>query len=110
MDIDAKLLEEIKKFCELNNIEDIEAQINSCLRYGFNVLKFGDNPFTYHNPMDDKENNTEKIDKHGLRHGKATEGFVFENTDSIHGGTESNPEEKGKITEKPKRKIKIIKN
>ena len=54
MEIDKKLYEDIKKFCELNNIDDVEKQINECLTYGFNVLKYGDNPFSYHNPMNDK--------------------------------------------------------
>lgn len=43
--INNKLLEEIKQYCELNNIENIEKEVNRLLRIGFNIEKYGTSPF-----------------------------------------------------------------
>ena len=53
MEISKELYQEIKAYCKANGIKNLKEQVDTCLRYGFNVLKYGDNPFTYHNPMDD---------------------------------------------------------
>lgn len=53
MEISKELFQEIKAYCKANGIKNLKEQVDTCLRYGFNVLKYGDNPFTYHNPMDD---------------------------------------------------------
>lgn len=42
--MDNKLIKEITEFCHLNNIEDVEGQINACLRKGFDILKYGTSP------------------------------------------------------------------
>lgn len=42
--MDDKLIKEITEFCKLNNIEDIDGQINACLRKGFDILKYGTSP------------------------------------------------------------------
>ena len=42
--MDDKLIQEITNFCKLNDIEDVEKQINACLRKGFNILKYGTSP------------------------------------------------------------------
>lgn len=42
--MDDKLIKEITNFCKLNDIEDVEKQINACLRKGFDILKYGTSP------------------------------------------------------------------
>ena len=42
--MDDKLIKEITEFCYLNDIEDVEKQINACLRKGFDILKYGTSP------------------------------------------------------------------
>lgn len=42
--INNNLLEEIKAYCEANNIEDIEELINKMLTRGFAIEKFGETP------------------------------------------------------------------
>lgn len=128
MEIDKNLLQEIKDYCKLNGIKDVKTQVNSCLRYGFNVLKFGDNPFTYHNPMDDIKNNVEEkiqvIDEHrgnegcintaqqlgedvlGAHNGRIEQSASLGNERKANGDTEK--KESGE--KKPKRKVRIIKN
>ena len=55
MEIDKDLYQEIKEYCRLNGIKDVKSEVTRCLRHGFNVLKYGDNPFQYHNPMEDEK-------------------------------------------------------
>ena len=45
--INDKLYQEIKEYCELNNIEDIDKEINRLLRIGFNIEKYGVSPFSF---------------------------------------------------------------
>jgi len=40
------LIEEIKEYCQLNKIDDVDIFINKILRQGFNIEKFGSVPFT----------------------------------------------------------------
>ena len=44
--INNKLLKEIEEYCLINNISDINKEINRILRIGFNIVKYGDTPFT----------------------------------------------------------------
>jgi len=39
-----KLLDEIKQYCKLNNIDDVESLINKMLQQGFTIEKFGEKP------------------------------------------------------------------
>ena len=36
---------EFIQYCKLNNIEDIETKANEVFKMGFNILKYGYNPF-----------------------------------------------------------------
>ena len=45
MDINDKLLKEIENYCNFNNIENIEEEINNMLRVGFNIIRYGTKPF-----------------------------------------------------------------
>ena len=80
--INIKLMEEIKQYCELNNIEDLDKEINRLLRIGFNIEKYGTSPFSF------------------VQHEKIKE-YIDENPIK---------ENINKVEETPKRKIRIIKN
>lgn len=83
--INKKLLQEIEKYCELNGFVDIEKKINEMLRIGFNIERYGDSPF-YERKLEKEE--------------------VFEEK-------KENIIEKEIIEvkkDKPKRKVRIIKN
>lgn len=79
--INNKLYQEIKEYCELNNIEDINKEINRLLRIGFNIEKYGVSPFSFVQT----EKMKEYIDENPIK-----ENFKKEET--------------------PKKKIRIIKN
>ena len=79
--INNKLMEEIKQYCELNNIEDLDKEINRLLRIGFNIEKYGTSPFSF------------------VQHEKMKE-YIDENP----------IKENIKKEETPKKKIRIIKN
>ena len=79
--INDKLYQEIKEYCELNNIEDIDKEINRLLRIGFNIEKYGVSPFSFVQP----EKMKEYIDENPIK-------------------------ENIKKEETPKKKIRIIKN
>lgn len=79
--INNKLMEEIKQYCELNNIEDLDKEINRLLRIGFNIEKYGTSPFS------------------------------FVQTEKMKEYIDENPiKENIKKEETPKKKIRIIKN
>ena len=44
LEIPKKLEKDIKSFCEINNVEDIENFLISCLSKGFAIVKFGETP------------------------------------------------------------------
>ena len=80
--INNKLYQEIKEYCELNNIEDINKEINRLLRIGFNIEKYGTSPFSF-------------ISEHKVKE------YIDENpiVENIN-----------KVEEAPKKRIRIIKN
>lgn len=42
--VNQTLEKQIRQYCEMNNIEDINAFANRCLLHGFNIVKFGTSP------------------------------------------------------------------
>lgn len=82
--INEKLLKEITEYCNINNIKDIESKINEFLRIGFNIEKYGNSPFyeTFPKIAETKEIKKEEINK------------------KVNDVKE----------EKPKKKVRIIKN
>jgi hypothetical protein len=57
-----KLKEEIEKYCELNNIEDIDKFVENMVQQGFNVEKYGMGPIENFEPkVVEKEVPVEKI-------------------------------------------------
>lgn len=91
------LEDEIKKFCEINNITDYNDFFVSCIRNGFNIAKFGTSP------MDNfkKENKPFKIDEIDIRPSKEKEPVKED-------GSERNKQEEV-VKPKEKRKVKIVK-
>lgn len=61
--INLKILKEIKEYCKLNDIDDIEAEINKMLRIGFNYEKYGNSVF-YENKIqqDNKQDVSNKTE------------------------------------------------
>lgn len=80
--IDEKLYKEIKEYCILNNIENVEKEINRLLKIGFNYEKYGNSPF--YKKQNNEENDIEVV--------------------------EERVEKQEEIKEKPKKRIRIIKN
>lgn len=86
--INDKLFQEIKQYCEINNIVDIKAEINRLLRIGFNIEKYGTSPFSFL-----QENKIKELIKEQPI--EDAEEKVYENK---------------KEEVKPKKRIRIIKN
>ena len=42
--IDRMLEKQIKEYCEMNDISDVEGFINRCLKQGFNIIRYGLSP------------------------------------------------------------------
>ena len=42
--VNQTLERQIRQYCELNEIEDINAFANRCLSQGFNIVKYGTSP------------------------------------------------------------------
>jgi len=103
--MDESLVKEIKEYCKLNNIEDIDRFINSCLRKGFNILKYGLSPidnFKIENEIYD----TEKSKRNSLKENETIQSTVQKCSGSKKNG---NGEEKEHGEKVVKRKIRIIK-
>lgn len=98
-------IKEIKEFCKINGIEDVEGTINKCLIQGFNILKYGYSPQDNFNIENNISNG--KTDIGTKEKGKSVEERPIKANDTTK-EKESKPVEKEKIPIKT-RKIKIIK-
>lgn len=70
--IEKKLLNEIKQFCQLNNIKDVKLFINRLLLESFNKLKYGDSPFKKtiskkEETIEEAEVTSNKLNKKGIQ-------------------------------------------
>lgn len=98
MEINKKLLKDITQYCNLNDIENIEEEINKYIQIGFNVIRFGTAPFQeYQEEVVIKKQKTVKNKK---------EEISSEKTEDIKEEILQESEEEIK----PKKKIRIIKN
>lgn len=98
MEINKKLLKDITQYCNLNEIENIEEEINKYIQIGFNVIRFGTAPFQeYQEEVVIKKQKTVKNKK---------EEIFSEKTEDIKEEILQESEEEIK----PKKKIRIIKN
>lgn len=103
--IPLKLYNEIKEYCILNEISEINKTISSMLEKGFNITKYGNSPFKF------KEQNT-KIEEKDVQKKELFNNIEQkENTEQIN---ENKVNVKTEIIKKPNKKINkgitIIKN
>ena len=89
MEIDSKLLSEIEEYCKYNDISDIEKEVNFLLRKGFNMEKYGSVPFYKEEQI--------KIP------------IIIENNETKNEIKSKDNKEDEKV-EKPKKRVRIIKN
>ena len=61
MIIKEKLLKDIEEYCKYNNIDDIDKEINTILQIGFNVIRYGNMPFSEEKENKDKEKVNENV-------------------------------------------------
>ena len=117
--VNQTLEKQLRQYCELNEIEDINAFANRCLSQGFNIIKFGISPkdnvereskgikdIKKNNKLTNKpKNGTEETDIKDL---VGAQGVVAEAVNTSESKEESKPREERKegVTV---RKIRIIK-
>ena len=117
--VNQTLEKQLRQYCELNEIEDINAFANRCLSQGFNIIKFGISPkdnvereskgikdIKKNNKLTNKpKNGTEEADLKDL---VGAQGVVAEAANTSESKEESKPREERKegVTV---RKIRIIK-
>ena len=109
--VNQTLEKQIRQYCELNEIEDINAFANRCLSQGFNIVKFG------MSPSDNKERENKGIKDFKKNESRKKEESPRENKgeqkkDSGK-GLEEHKEESKPVEERKQavtvRKIQIIK-
>lgn len=117
--VNQTLEKQLRQYCELNEIEDINAFANRCLSQGFNIIKFGTSPkdnvereskgikdIKKNNKLTNRpKNGTEEADIKDL---VGAQGVVAETANTSESKEESKPREERKegVTV---RKIRIIK-
>jgi hypothetical protein len=109
--VNQTLEKQIRQYCELNEIEDINAFANRCLSQGFNIVKFGvspsDNKERENNGIKDFNKNEGRKKKESPREDKG------EQKENSGKGLETHEEESKPIEERKQtvtvRKIQIIK-
>ena len=117
--INPTLEKQIRQYCQLNDIEDINAFANRCTNQGFNIIKFGTSPkdnvereskgikdIKKNNKLTNRpKNGTEEADIKDL---VGAQGVVAETANTSESKEESKPREERKegVTV---RKIRIIK-
>ena len=117
--VNQTLEKQLRQYCELNEIEDINAFANRCLSQGFNIIKFGispkDNVERESKGIKDikKNNKLTNIPKNGteetdIKDLVGAQGVVAEAANTSESKEESKPREERKegVTV---RKIRIIK-
>lgn len=106
--VNQTLEKQIRQYCEINEIEDINAFANRCLSQGFNIIKYGvsptDNKEREENGIKDfKKKRIEKAD------GKNQEKPAAQERSDREDKEESKPTEEKKESAVTVRKIQIIK-
>ena len=105
-----KLRREIEQYCQVNNIDNIEEEINNILQIGFNVIRFGVSPFKRIEDVEltndnnvNKENSPEEVIKPKKKRGRRPKPVLSE--------IEEKHENVDAIIEEPQKvKVRIIKN
>jgi hypothetical protein len=110
--INPTLEKSIRAYCELNEIEDINAFANRCALQGFNIIKFGmspnDNIYRENNGIKDIKKNASTKKKDTPRENEGEQNKYEKSVEREENKEESIPteERKEKVTV---RKIQIIK-
>ncbi len=108
LDIPRKLDDDIKSFCELNEIKEINDFLVSCLLKGFNIARYGEKPINNYK----SENKPIEIEKYEERESN-TQG-VEEKAEKRKGRKPNQEKESEPIKEeepiKVKKKIRILKD
>lgn len=99
--INSKLLKDIIEYCNVNNIQDINNEINRLLRIGLNVDKYGMSPFTPTPNIDEKDEIKQEVKPKQSRTRKSK---------NVNVEAVAEIEAKSIEEPKPKKKIRIIKN
>lgn len=104
------LEDDIKRFTDLNGIEDINSHIVEIIRCGHNVAKYGfspqDNMEKENKPLNIKKYGNKEDKSQGLEESAVEEPIQSSSTNSKEEGSKH---EEGEEIKKPKRKIKITK-
>ena len=105
--ISTKVEEKIRSYCELNDIEDVNAFANRCCLQGLNILKYGTSP---NDNISREDKGIKDISKDELKGYKEEELIGAESSESAEPikEEESKPREEGKEGVKV-RKIRVIK-
>ena len=110
--INPTLEKSIRSYCELNEIEDINAFANRCAMQGFNIVKFGVSP----KDNIDRENNGVKDIKKNATNGKKKESRTEDERKQekkypsrLVGGDGEEPKEESKPVEERKEKVTVRK-
>ncbi len=105
--VNQTLEKQIRQYCEMNEIEDINAFVNRCLSQGFNIIKYGVSP------SDNKEREENGIKDFKKRRIEKADGKNQEKSAAQETSGRENKEESKPIEEKESavtvRKIQIIK-
>lgn len=117
--IDNELYLEIVQYCQLNDITNIEKEINSMLRKGFSIVKYGSSPFEkmreqQNLPIQDDVSESKEVKKRTYKRKpkeiKETETVTSEVEENIN-KVEQQKVDEVKIEEPiKKRKVRVIKN
>lgn len=112
-----KLVKEIKEYCKLNEIEDVDEFANECTINGFTIIKFGTSPLDNIN----RENNGIKefkddvkgiikrgTQKEGGRKGKGNSSIEGSTNEEVPRESEEPTKDKEKKENIKVRKIRVI--
>lgn len=114
--IDNELYLEIVQYCQLNDITNIEKEINSMLRKGFSIVKYGSSPFEkmreqQNLPIQDYVSESKEVKKRTYkRKPKETETVTNEVEENVNKVEQQNTDEVKIEEQVKKRKVRVIKN
>lgn len=108
LDVPRKLEDDIKSFCELNEIKEINDFLVSCLLKGFNITKYGENP------IENFKSENKPIEIETYEETKSNAQGLEEKTENRKGRKQKQEKESEPIKEeepiKVKKKIRILKD
>ena len=113
--VNQTLERQIRQYCELNDIDDINAFANRCLSQGFSIIKFGTSPIDNIERENKgiKDLNKDEYKKQTKQESKPSREEeskrVIEKVDERESSTKESLEEKEEKTPVVVRKIRVIK-